>query len=76
MFWFMDTANCKFVPTMREVLKRLTPLPPLMQNHSGGDGVALGIDHPPSPLLQSWQSPSVPLQRQLTKSLNVSIFYF
>ena len=49
MFWCMDTAKCKFVPTMREVLKWLTPLPPLMQNHSGGDSVALGIDHPPFP---------------------------
>ena len=34
------TLSCDFAPHS-ETLKQLTPLSILMQNHSGGDGVAL-----------------------------------
>ena len=50
--------------TINETLKWLSPLPILMQNHSGGDSVALGIASLFLHLLGS-RSPPGPLRRQL-----------
>ena len=47
--WVTDTALIVILPlTMNEALKRLSSLPILMQNHSGGDSVAAGISVPAS----------------------------
>ena len=52
------TLSCDLVIRVNETLKWLTLLPSLMQNHSGGDGVASGIVSLPFPPLPGISVPA------------------
>ena len=63
--WFMDIIFVILTLTVNETLKRLSSLPTVMQNHSGGDSVVLGIVPLFASPLRS-RSPPVPsIRRQV-----------